>query len=242
MHNSELNISMNLKNIVALKGEFEAEGLSRDAVAAEFAFAARNGVDYLVKIGGCEARSDMRFLMRVGIRSIVAPMIESPFAMRKYQEMLPDDAFDHVGVTIETIDAVRRIEEILDAGTKLTEVTVGRTDLTASCGLNNVDSKEIISMVKRVARAAASRGLTTNMGGSVNAVTRTLLQRDAELRELVTNVETRKCVMPVAGFIANGALEGAFKVEGALLEVIISHHGSVASSARARVNQIRARL
>lgn len=94
---------MNFSRIKSLKGEFEAEGLSRDALASEAALAARHGLSYLVKIGGCEAKSDMHFLMLQGIRSIVAPMIESPFAMAKYQEMLPDGAFDKVGVTIETM-------------------------------------------------------------------------------------------------------------------------------------------
>ena len=98
---------MNLSRIVSLKGEFEAEGLTRDTVAAEAVFAARHGLPYLVKIGGCEAKSDVRFLMQIGVRSVVAPMIESAFAMRKYMDMVPQDAFDHVGVTIETIDAVR---------------------------------------------------------------------------------------------------------------------------------------
>src|SRR5579872_4245370 len=144
---------IHLSKIVSLKGEFEAEGLSRDSVAAEAAFAARKGLPYLVKIGGCEAKSDMRFLLKQGIRSIVAPMIESAFAMSKYQAMLPDGGFDHIGATIETVDAVQRIEAILDAGEKLTEVTVGRSDLTASYGGSGVDSRETVSMVKTVARA-----------------------------------------------------------------------------------------
>jgi len=233
---------MKFKNIISLKGEFEAEGLSRNTVAAEAAFAARNGVGYLVKIGGCEAKSDMRFLIQVGIRSIVAPMIESPFAMAKYQEMLPEGAFDHVGVTIETIDAVRRIDDILDAGVKLTEVTVGRTDLTASFGGNDVDGDQTIDMVKKVARAARQRGLKTTMGGSVNKKTRQLLAEDEELRDLIACVETRKCVMPVDQFVANGALEDAFEVEGVLLDMIVAHHGTIATTAEARVGQIRSRL
>ncbi len=233
---------MDFSKIVSLKGEFEAEGLSRDSVAAEALFAARNGLPYLVKIGGCEAKSDMRFLSAIGVRSIVAPMIESAFAMRKYQDMLPDGAFDHVGVTIETIDAVRRIEDILDAGAKLNEVTVGRTDLTASFGGSGVDSDETIVMVKTVARAAQKRGLKTTMGGSVNAKTIALLRQDEELRGLVACVETRKCVMPVPRFLEEGALEAAFAVEEALLELQLAYHGAIASAATDRVQQLRARL
>lgn len=233
---------MNFSRIIALKGEFEAEGLSRDTVAAEAAFAARNGLPYLVKIGGCEAKSDMRFLMQIGVTRIVAPMIESGFAMSKYMDMLPEGAFDHVGVTVETRNAVDGIEELLDAGGKLTEVTVGRTDLTASFGGSGVDSPETIAMVKTVARAASRRGLKTTMGGAVNARTRALLMEDAELGELVACVETRKCVMPVPAFLDEAALSDAFAVEVALLEMQNNHHGAISQAASARMVQIRERL
>jgi hypothetical protein len=233
---------MDFSKIVSLKGEFEAEGLPRDSVAAEAAFAARHGLPYLVKIGGCEAKSDMRFLMAIGVRNLVAPMIESAFAMRKYQEMLPEGAFDGIGVTIETIDAVKRIEDILDAGVKLTEVTVGRTDLTASYGGGGVDCDETVAMVKTVARAAHKRGLHTTMGGSINVKTVELLRRDGELRELIACIETRKCVMPVDRFLQDGALEDAFAVERVLLDMQVASYGSIAASASNRVQQLQARL
>jgi hypothetical protein len=233
---------MDFSRIVALKGEFEAEGLSRETVAAETVFAARHGLPYLVKIGGCEAKSDLRFLMQIGVRRIVAPMIESPFAMSKYMDMVPDDAFDHLGVTIETIDEVRRIDTILDAGVKLTEVTVGRTDLSASFAGPGVDSDETTALVKTVAMAARERGLETTMGGSVGAGTRQRLAEDDELRDLVACVETRKCVMPVAKFLEEGAISAAFAVEEALLEMQLAHHGAVTRAATDRINQIRSRI
>ena len=232
---------MDFSKITSLKGEFEAEGLTRDGVAAQAAFAARNRLPYLVKIGGCEARSDMRFLMSIGVRSIVAPMIESPFAMSKYQDMLPDGAFDHIGVTIETADAVRRIDDILAAGTKLSEVTVGRTDLTASFGGTGVDSAETVAMVKTVARAARLRGLETTMGGAINAKTVALLHDDAELRELVHSVETRKCVMRVDRFLEHGTLDVAFAVELALLDMQLASHGTIVDAAHKRRDTLKAR-
>ena len=127
-------LAIDFSRFASLKGEFEAEGLNRVEMAAEAIWAARRGLDYLVKIGGCEAKSDVDYMQKLGIRSLVAPMIESPFAMSKYMDMLADGVFDHVGVTIETFYAVERIDEILDAGTKLTNVTIGRSDLTASFG------------------------------------------------------------------------------------------------------------
>lgn len=233
---------MDLSRVIALKGEFEAEGLSQASIAAEALFAARQNLPYLVKIGGCEAKSDVRYLMQIGVRRIVAPMIESPFAMRKYMEMVPEGAFDHLGVTIETIDAVRRIDEILDAGTRLSEVTVGRTDLNASCRGAGVDSEMIMGMVKHVASAASMRGLSTTIGGSVGVATARRLREDSELRKLLKCVETRKCVMPVEQFLEEGAISAAFEVEEALLELQVAHHGTITTAASARIDKIRNRL
>ena len=233
---------LNFDHISRLKGEFEAEGLARDILASEVVFAARNGLGYLVKIGGCEAKADVRYLQQIGVTDIVAPMIESGFAMSKYMDMLPDGAFDHVGVTIETTHAVDRIEELLDAGTKLTEVTIGRTDLTASFGGKGVDEPATIELVKTVARAARKRGLPATMGGSVGTSTRELLGRDSELRDLIAAVETRKCVMSVDAFMDEQALADAFAVEKALLEMQARHHGAVADAADARLAQIAARI
>ncbi len=201
----------------SLKGEFEAEGLTRVDVAAEALFAARHGLDYLVKISGAEAKSDVFYLADLGITSLVCPMVETPFAMEKYMEMLPADTFAHVGVTIETITAVANIDAILAAGTALTEVTIGRTDLTASYKGDSVESDRTITMVKTVARAAKTAGHHVTMGGSVSKHTRDLLKNDAELRGLLDYVETRKAVMPVERFLDESALTQALKLEEVLL-------------------------
>jgi 2-keto-3-deoxy-L-rhamnonate aldolase RhmA len=202
---------------LCLKGEFEAEGLTRVDVAAEALFAARKGLSYLVKISGAEAKSDVNYIADLGINALVCPMIESPFAMEKYIEMLPSEVFEHIGVTIETITAVANIETILSEGKLLTDVTIGRSDLTASWGGDNVESERTITMVKVVARAAKARGLQVTMGGSVSGRTIELLQRDSELCDLLDYIETRKAVMSVQSFINNDALQHALKLEEILL-------------------------
>lgn len=203
---------------VSLKGEFEAEGLSPVDIAAEALLAARHGLDYVVKVGGCEAKSDLAYLVELGIGSVVAPMIESAFAMEKYMEMLVPDAFHHVGVTIETETAVARIDAILDGGPGLTNVTVGRTDLVASYRGDSVESDRTIQMVKAVAKAAKSRGLVVTMGGSVSNNTRNTLSRDPELMSLLDFIETRKVVMSAPRFLEPDTLAHAAKLETSLLE------------------------
>jgi citrate lyase beta subunit len=202
----------------SLKGEFEAEGLTRSDVAAEALFSARQGLDYLVKISGAEAKSDVFYLVDLGITALVCPMVETAFAMEKYMGILPRSAFEHVGVTIETITAVENIDAILTVGGGLTEVTIGRTDLTNSYKGDGVESDRTIQMVKSVARAAKAKGLKVTMGGSVGRHTRELLQSNAELRGLLDYVETRKAVMSIESFLDEAALTHALKLEELLLK------------------------
>ena len=49
---------MNYRLVHSLKGEFEAEGLSREDLCSEVIFAANKSLDYLVKVSGSEAKSD----------------------------------------------------------------------------------------------------------------------------------------------------------------------------------------
>jgi 4-hydroxy-2-oxoheptanedioate aldolase len=201
----------------SLKGEFESEGLNRTDVAAEAIFAARHGLEYLVKISGAEAKSDVFYLVDIGVTSLVCPMVETPFAMQKYMEMLPPGTFEHIGVTIETITAVANIKSILEYGKALSEVTIGRTDLTSSYNGDSVESDQTVAMVKTVAQASKARNLKVTIGGSVSKHTRELLKEDAELRSLIDYVETRKAVIPVERFLDEASLTYALKVEEVLL-------------------------
>jgi len=227
----EINYSL----FKCIKGEFEAEGLTRQDVAAEALFSARKGLDYLVKISGAEARSDIFYITDLGVNAIVCPMIETEFAMRKYMEMLPEGAFNHISVTIETITAVANIDSIIREGKALTELVIGRTDLTDSWGGDNVESPRTIEMVKTVARAGRAAGLKIGMGGSISQETRMLLQSDAELRGLIDHIETRKAVMLVENFIQESTLAHAFQLEEVLLRRRVKESERTFSAINSRI-------
>lgn len=72
-------------------------------------------------------------------------------------------------------------------------------------------------MVKTVARAAKAKGMKITMGGSITKNTRELLKVDAELRDLLDYIETRKAVMSVECFIDEATLTQALKLEEVLL-------------------------
>lgn len=234
--------NLDFENFFCIKGEFEAEGLTRDEIAAEALFAAQNGLNYLVKISGAEAKSDILYLERLGINSIVCPMIESKFAMKKYMDMLRVGVFQHVGVTIETVSAVGNIDDIIQEGKLLTELTIGRTDLTASWGGDSVESSKTIDMVKVAARVGRAAGLKITMGGSVSSQTRELLKEDSELYDLIDYVETRKAVMPVDAFLKQDSLASALQLEAVLLEKRQDSNQRIQSAINSRLTALSARV
>ena len=82
-----LDILTDLKKkhgVVALKAEFEAEGASFDEVLLLKQYASEVGLNLTLKIGGCEAVRDIIDAKKIGVNSIVAPMIETPYALKKF--------------------------------------------------------------------------------------------------------------------------------------------------------------
>jgi len=86
----------------------------------------------VVKIGGPEARNDIRQLSRIGVGGLIAPMVESPYGLVKYVAALRDIIEPRQrqkmikGINAETVNCYRRIDEILamPEAKELNQVTV----------------------------------------------------------------------------------------------------------------------
>ena len=240
--NKSLSDFTNNFKLFGLKSEFEGEGIAIEDLIFEFSRCERSNLTYLVKIGGCEAKSDISFLDHVGISAITAPMVETPFAMTKYHSAIEYCSFEHIGVTLETITACENVEEILSSGPKLTNITIGRSDLAKSMNLAEVDSDDVMNIVLKVAGIAKQRGLSTTVGGSINTKTINLFRDSQLLQESVDFIETRKVIMPVEGFLEPNALDTALKFESLLLQRQINLREQASKHARKRNSQILNRL
>src|SRR5688572_22548736 len=71
-------------NVVGVKAEFEAEGTRLDEAMRLKDVSAAAGLGLTIKIGGCEAVKDMLDAISLGAQRIVAPMIETPYALYKF--------------------------------------------------------------------------------------------------------------------------------------------------------------
>lgn len=126
------------------------------------------------KIGGPEARQDMRTVVDIGCRAVVAPMIESSYSLQKFIESLREElgpkvyGFVRKQINIETETAVRNLDRIFSRPeiSEIDQITVGRTDLCRSLG-KDPDHPEVMRRVAEVVTAAKSLRIEVSVGGRV---------------------------------------------------------------------------
>ncbi|WP_415399211.1 aldolase/citrate lyase family protein [Synechococcus sp. W4D4] len=159
-------------------------------------------VPQALKIGGCEAVTDLYDCLSPHISYVVAPMIETAYAARKYVSAVtkvtgasttPPDFL----LNIETNTSFNNIESILEECSQsplIRGVVFGRVDYTFSLGLDrdSISSERVSKDVLKAAQFAKDYNLDFVVGGAISADSKELLQNLASVH--LTRFETRKCV------------------------------------------------
>ena len=234
----------------ALKASFEDEGVTDNDLNDLILLSGNTGLQVYVKIGGCEANRDIDTFLRLGISGLVAPMVESPFAVSKFISSVKSKcellsiAEPKKFVNLETISACNRSEEILDLYHKeLDGIVVGRSDLSKSMGLEkkNVNDKKVIDVVRKTLKNAKKHGLQTKMGGTISAESVDAIN-GLFLDGLLDRFETRAVVFTISD--SKNILESvkaALAYEQMLLKKRHHLHNVKANFFSERVNNIEKR-
>lgn len=166
-------------HVYGVKAEFEAEGTRLEEALRLKEVVTRAGLDLTIKIGGCEALKDMYDARTIGVHAIVAPMIESPYAMKKYiqstQLAFPEEERKELEflINIETITGFNNLDAILELpeAKYLSGIVMGRTDMTGSLGMNkdDINTPGILNMAKIIAQKTFNYNKTLVVGGGVSA-------------------------------------------------------------------------
>ena len=82
--NSALDALLATGAVVAIKAELEAEGVRIEELDTLSTLLSKHGLPLAVKIGGCEAITDLRIAKEHDAKYVIAPMIESVFALKKF--------------------------------------------------------------------------------------------------------------------------------------------------------------
>jgi hypothetical protein len=187
---------------LGVKAEFEAEGTRVDELLRLIEIAHRAGVKLAVKIGGCEAIRDLLESKLYGVDYIIAPMIESAYALTKYAEAR-DKCYDAIDqektlflFNIETKTAYDIREELAKTAkaTKLAGFVFGRSDTVGSMGMSkdSINEQKITNMIKDVAQLSKDSNLELVVGGGVSSDSIPALREIKSIH--LTRFETRKII------------------------------------------------
>lgn len=127
-----------------------------------------------LKIGGPEARNDIRIGAKIGCQALIAPMVESPYGLKNFinasREVLGRRAFEAIDlqINIETRLGAQNISEILalEEANHLSQITVGRHDLCRSMDLKP-NEEAVLDAVDSIVKSAQNQGIRTSVGGRI---------------------------------------------------------------------------
>ena len=195
------------RGVVAIKQSFEDEGVILEDVLKIKRLCDSLNLKLNIKIGGCEAISDINNCLLMEASGIVAPMIESEFALEKFIESIISNTNDldrsstDFFINIESKTAIENLDKILSSPSSklLKGIVVGRSDLTKSFGYGKqeVNSKEICKIVKNTFIEAKSFNFTTIMGGNIGHSSSSFIE-ELVADNLLDKIETRNVIVDLS--------------------------------------------
>lgn len=207
-------------NVIGVKAEFEAEGTRLEEALRLKDVVSQAGLDLTIKIGGCEAIRDIYEARGIGVASLVAPMIESPYALIKFStaisKAVAEDEKMSFYVNIETIDGFKNFDSMLALQEikNINGIVVGRGDMACSLGLTreDVNSDTIFEITKEICLKAKQKSLKCRIGGGVSA--ETLLFIEKMPPGTLDFYETRKVIFKIPEKITDRERDGILKAVG----------------------------
>jgi 4-hydroxy-2-oxoheptanedioate aldolase len=237
-------------HVKGIKAEFEAEGTRIEEAMRLKDVTSLAGLGLNIKIGGCEAIKDMYDSISLGAQRIIAPMVETPYALQKFikaAQMVFGNRLEHVEllVNIETMTAYENFSDMLKIPEieYLNGIVIGRVDFVGSLGLSreHVNSKKMLEISLDLAKKAKDKNLKVVVGGAVS-VDSIPFFKSFPIGHL-DRFETRKVIFDCPEAINNPeqAFIKAVEFELMWLKNKRSHYMSIAQEDEARIEMMERR-
>ena len=237
--------------VVALKAEFEAEGTRPDELLRMLEIAQRADVKVALKIGGCEAVSDLHATKLYGVDYVIAPMVETSYALSKFIDAKnkthgPDEQRTQFLFNLETETTLQNLDDMLPLAREGVDgIVFGRVDFTLSRKMSRdaINDRSITDAVLKVARACADADLELVVGGSVSTASINILREVQAIR--LDRFETRKIVFDGDAITRPSIVAGianAVDFELAWLKNKRAYYEFIAREDASRIAMMEARL
>jgi hypothetical protein len=240
--------------LLQLKNEFGACGLK---LSTEDAAMSREQVEYwvesagdilpaIVKIGGPNARNDIKQFLPINIDGLIAPMVESPYGLENFISAVRDFTtpmqFERVKkqINIETETGVRQLDDILSApeAKYIDEITIGCSDLSESMKKPRWDASFVAQVVK-VVKKIKRKNISVSVGGGITPETINGYLKQVRPDKFNTRVITFK-VEPGRDYME--AVRSALRFEILMLEYDSSRKFISRDEEKFRIKELKKRL
>lgn len=237
-------------NVTGIKAEFEAEGTRLDEAMRLKDVTASAGLGLNIKIGGCEAIKDILDAISLGAERIIAPMVETPYALQKFiraAQLVYGERLDNIEllVNIETITAYHNFSAMLEIPeiSYLNGIVIGRVDFVGSMawGRDSINDERVLNHCLELARKAKEKGLTVVVGGGVSVDAIPFFQQFPEGH--LDRFETRKVIFKCPEAINNPEIAFIKAVEFELmwLKNKRNHYSAIAREDEDRIQMMENR-
>ena len=207
---------------VSVKAEFEAEGTRTEELLRLLDIARKADMKIGLKIGGCEAVRDLIEAKQFGVNYVIAPMVETQYALSKYALAInrvfsPLEQNEVIFLAnIETITTYNNFQSMLKVTSESKNIdgfVMGRVDFVGSLGksLDSVDEGYVLTHTLKLADFTKEYNLDFVVGGGVSKQSVPFLKALSNVH--LSRFETRKIIFGSQALYTE-------KIEKALLDAV----------------------